>query len=472
VLLSRSRRSVATVAMLLSAGVVLPLAPTTMTPAGAATTQVSISDARGDVKNNSGGAVSQPEGDIVSTSVDYRSDGIAFSMLVDKPTDPATDPHWAGGTTGAGWALDTNGDSKADYIVALGQDDTGHYAAQVGRPSDDNPSCTGTAGRGPHQEFTATIPASCVGTPASFRFLAVMTWDTDPNDDNAPVVADTAPDGGLSGVVEAPPGAPTGNTGTDQPDPNLTRESGGYWLTADDGGVFAFNTDFYGSTGAIKLNQPIVGMSATPTGHGYWFVASDGGIFSFGDAKFFGSTGSLRLNQPIVGMARTPSGNGYWLVARDGGIFAFGDAAFFGSTGNIKLNQPIVGMFPTPTGRGYDMVASDGGIFAFGDAAFYGSVGGVKLSQPIVAGVATPTGKGYWFVGRDGAVFAFGDAVFYGSATGSAAPVVGIAPAHDGAGYSIARADGSVAHLGSAPKAGSAAGRPLNRPVVGIAATP
>ena len=43
-----------------------------------------------------------------------------------------------------------------------------------------------------------------------------------------------------------------------------------------------------------------------PTGHGYWLVASDGGIFSFGDAAFHGSTGAIALNQPIVGMAPTP----------------------------------------------------------------------------------------------------------------------------------------------------------------------
>jgi hypothetical protein len=36
---------------------------------------------------------------------------------------------------------------------------------------------------------------------------------------------------------------------------------------------------------------------------GYWLVASDGGIFAFGDAVFHGSTGATRLNQPIVGMA-------------------------------------------------------------------------------------------------------------------------------------------------------------------------
>jgi hypothetical protein len=55
----------------------------------------------------------------------------------------------------------------------------------------------------------------------------------------------------------------------------------------------------------VQLNQPIAGMSASPSGRGYWLVASDGGIFPFGDAGGWGSTGNLRLNQPIVGMAGT-----------------------------------------------------------------------------------------------------------------------------------------------------------------------
>ena len=78
-------------------------------------------------------------------------------------------------------------------------------------------------------------------------------------------------------------------------------------------------------------------------------MADDGGIFAFGDARFFGSTGGLRLNRPIVGITRTGSGNGYWLVATDGGIFAFGDARFMGSTGAIALVQPI-GALATPGG--------------------------------------------------------------------------------------------------------------------------
>ena len=40
--------------------------------------------------------------------------------------------------------------------------------------------------------------------------------------------------------------------------------------------------------------------------NGYWLVASDGGIFAFGDAAFLGSTGAIRLNRPMVGMAAMP----------------------------------------------------------------------------------------------------------------------------------------------------------------------
>jgi hypothetical protein len=137
---------------------------------------------------------------------------------------------------------------------------------------------------------------------------------------------------------------PAGLPGPPSPTPAPTR-SPAYYLTAADGGLFAFgHAGFYGSTGSLTLNQPVVGMAATPDSKGYWLVASDGGIFAFGDAGFFGSAGSLPLNKPIVGMAATPDGHGYWLVAADGGIFAFGDADFEGSTGGVVLNRPIVGM--------------------------------------------------------------------------------------------------------------------------------
>ncbi|HVW31411.1 MAG TPA: hypothetical protein VHL53_02625 [Acidimicrobiia bacterium] len=242
----------------------------------------------------------------------------------------------------------------------------------------------------------------------------------------------------------------------------------GYWMVASDGGIFAYGgARFFGSTGAIKLNMPIVGMAATPSGNGYWLVASDGGIFSFGDAAFYGSTGGLKLNKPIVGMASTPTGRGYWLVASDGGIFAFGDAGFFGSTGSIKLNKPITGMTPSGTGHGYRMVATDGGIFSFGDATFYGSAGGTNLAKPIAGMAPTPSGAGYWLVGTDGQVFSYGDAAVLGSAP-ALRQVVAVAPSPTGAGYWAVAANGGLAAFGDAPDLGHPTGA-LARPIVGMA---
>jgi hypothetical protein len=202
----------------------------------------------------------------------------------------------------------------------------------------------------------------------------------------------------------------------------------GYWLVASDGGIFAFgDAGFFGSTGALALNRPIVGMAATPSGKGYWLVASDGGIFAFGDAGFFGSTGAFALRRPIVGMAATSAG--YWLVAADGGVFAFGDAVFLGAVDRPLPSKPVVGITSSGSGSGYWLSSSDGGVFAFGDAGFHGSAGGIPLAKPIVGSSQSGTGKGYWLTASDGGIFAFGDAGFYGSTGGMTLnrPIVGMA---------------------------------------------
>jgi N-acetylmuramoyl-L-alanine amidase len=206
---------------------------------------------------------------------------------------------------------------------------------------------------------------------------------------------------------------------------------GGYWLTATDGGVFAFgDAGFLGSMGGTALNRPVVGMAATADGRGYWLVASDGGIFAFGDAPFLGSMGGTPLNEPVVGMAATPDGRGYWLVASDGGVFAFGDAVFQGSMGGLSLASPVVGMSVDAVSGGYRMVAADGGVFCF-DAPFDGSA--VGLVQRAVVSLDTG-GTGYRVVSSNGGVFAFGGAPFLGAV--SVPPLVGevvtIDPGHDG----------------------------------------
>ena len=183
-----------------------------------------------------------------------------------------------------------------------------------------------------------------------------------------------------------------------------------FWLASSTGGVWNMgNTTSYGQLSSPPA-KPIVGITPTRDKRGYWLVASDGGIFSFGDAAFFGSTGALVLNQPVVGMAPTPDGKGYWLIARDGGIFSFGDATFYGSTGALTLRQPVVGMAPTADANGYWLIAADGGVFSFGDAAFYGSMGSSPTPDPAEKVISSKTGHGYWIVDQNGTSWAFGDA--------------------------------------------------------------
>ena len=245
----------------------------------------------------------------------------------------------------------------------------------------------------------------------------------------------------------------------------------GYWMVARDGGIFSYGRSFYGSTGSITLNQPIVGMAPTHDAGGYWLAAADGGIFSYGDAVYegslplygistkkvvaivsdsvtdgyalIGSDGSVwNFNTPqfgdlpffgfhvnnIVGAALTPDGKGLYLVGVDGKVYnLLGDGVLQGDASGVPLNAPIVGMAVDPATGGYWLVGKDGGVFSYG-APFFGSTGSLRLNKPVTAMESTGDGGGYWFTATDGGIFSYGDAQFEGS-TGSIVlnqPVVGM----------------------------------------------
>src|SRR5207244_1042725 len=138
-----------------------------------------------------GGAGNQPEADVVSAGAEDRGNDVVFTLLVDRPTDPKTTKNWEG-STGAAWEVDTNGDNAPEYLVAFGRNQNGQLAVQVARVDNQAGAaagCAGTASLGPKGEFVATVPAGCLGDPASFRYGAAMSWDTDPANDNAPAVS-------------------------------------------------------------------------------------------------------------------------------------------------------------------------------------------------------------------------------------------------------------------------------------------
>jgi hypothetical protein len=104
-------------------------------------------------------------------------------------------------------------------------------------------------------------------------------------------------------------------------------------------------------------------------------------------------------------------------------------------------------------------------------AVSMGAVGdpGAAAAAPRSAQVSA-----YWLVASDGGIFTFGGAPFYGSAGNIPLnrPVVGMAATPNSAGYWLVASDGGVFTYGNAPFYGSTGNLRLNQPVVGMAAAP
>jgi hypothetical protein len=273
----------------------------------------------------------------------------------------------------------------------------------------------------------------------------------------------------------------SGTPPTPAPTPTPTPTSHGYWLVGSDGGIFTFGSaPFYGSTGSLSLQRPVVGMTLTADRGGYWLVASDGGVFSFGDAGFFGSIPGLgyapaqtagsgkKLNAPIVGMVPSSDGGGYFMVGADGGVFAFGDAKFEGSCPGIGgCSGAAVTVMPDASGNGYWLVTATGHVYAFGDAPALGAPG--AQGSPVTSATRTPDGQGYWILLANGGVDAFGDAAMLGSPvnqTGGLDPATAIFATADGQGYWVASAQGAVFVFGDAPNNGGLVGKNLNGSII------
>jgi hypothetical protein len=120
--------------------------------------------------------------------------------------------------------------------------------------------------------------------------------------------------------------------------------------------------------------------------------------------------------------------------------------------------------FPTPTvADGLVLAPSSNQVHAFDGPA------GLPPPPP-----APPPRPGYWTAASDGGVFSFGGAGFAGSMGGRplVKPVVGMAATSDGGGYWLVASDGGIFSFGDAGFFGSMGGRPLAKPMVGIAAAP
>jgi hypothetical protein len=391
----------------------------------------------------SAGSYGSAFADITSGNTDITgSNGGAFPATTGYDAATGIGTPYAAGLACPSVSAVGAGDAGADVTVSgLGLE---HAAIDFGSTSATVVSATATSA-------TVTVPAGSGTVTVSASSLAGISTQT------ARFTYPTPP----------PPPAP--------PAPQH-----GYWLVGSDGGIFTFGSaQFYGSTGSLRLQRPVVGIVPTEDRGGYWLDASDGGIFAFGNAGFYGSIPGLglhpagsglpsSLNAPIVGMVPSADGSGYFMVASDGGVFAFGDARFAGSCPGIGgCSGAAVAVMPDASGNGYWLVTESGHVYTFGDAPYFGAPG--PQSVPVTSAVRTPDGQGYWILFANGAIANFGDAGSFGSPAGQMGgldPATAIFATSSGDGYWIAAANGAVANYGDAPNDGSMLGTQLNGSII------
>jgi hypothetical protein len=431
------RRATGALAALFTLGAA-PLLTPGHAGAAVADSSVSITDTSGDAVRG-GTASGEANADITAAGARYQNDFISLSMKLAKGDDlTATSEN-----DYVRWAIDTQEDDSPDFMVQL-ERGNGFGEVVVFVPGEAEVPCPSAIASfdGVNGLYLASLPARCVGSPASFQWAAQRSMTSAGAGIATSPATDAAPDSGMAKAVLPASVVGYWAVGSDgkvynfgdaskfgepsSPD-NLVVDieaaphGGGYWTLDSKGVVSAFGPVSYGSLVAsdLKPGEKAVSMSGTRTGAGYWIFTNKGRMFAFGDAnKNIGDVSTLKLNGDIVDSSPTPTGNGYYLTAADGGVFALGDAKFEGSMGDVKLNKPVVAIVPDPDGQGYWQVATDGGVFAF-KAIFHGSMGDVKLNKPMRGMV--PYGSGYLMVAEDGGVFNFSDKPFSGS-TGNNPP--------------------------------------------------
>ena len=122
--------------------------------------------------------------------------------------------------------------------------------------------------------------------------------------------------------------------------------SAGTWTVRFPGGSTSYAVRAWNAIGPSpwSAESDAILDNSGVSSQGYWLVGADGGVFAFGDAGFHGSMAGKSLDQPVVGIAATPDGKGYWLVGADGGVTAFEHEDFLGSMSGAFMSQPAVGM--------------------------------------------------------------------------------------------------------------------------------
>lgn len=187
-----SRRRSAVVAVVVSGAITFG----PMASAGEST------DPQGDTVNDD---TDQPmdvaEADIVRSWISADARAIVLGLQVRTPTDPATHRAWVDGDSSAEWDLDVNGDSEADFVAAMSNEDgqvVGGVSKADAAEEDDDLCSVSNLSYAADRGYTVTVDAACIGSPDTVAYQAEFFYDTDPSDENAPEATDSSPDDDMS----------------------------------------------------------------------------------------------------------------------------------------------------------------------------------------------------------------------------------------------------------------------------------
>ncbi len=190
-------------------------------------------------------------------------------------------------------------------------------------------------------------------------------------------------------------------------------------------------------------------------------------------ASGWGSPVASRLEAALVSPPTCPQVTGVAPskgAPSGGGTVTLTGANFYGATGVQFGGTPA--FFTVTSGTSIVARVPAGPV---GGSTVDVTVTNAQGTSPSVAGDHFTYGvPGYWLVASDGGIFTFGSAGFLGSTGGEPLnkPIVGMAATPDDRGYWLVASDGGIFTFGDAGFYGSTGGMHLNQPIVGMAATP
>lgn len=212
-----------------------------------ATTTGCWADPTNDTMNASTGQTEPyPKADLVQWCATYSGGNITLTHRNATPTSPTSDPNWINGITGLLFDIDVHGDSFGEYGVYYLNSGSG-VVVEIERYSDGVILCSGT-GTYDGSTYAAKFASSCIGNPARIWTDAFMVYDSQWDDQYAPLYGDIADTFG--GPVEPTSTAPAQPT---QPAPAPAPDGDDSKYFADvTGGPHVANIDFMYEQGLVN----------------------------------------------------------------------------------------------------------------------------------------------------------------------------------------------------------------------------